>query len=378
MSKLSTLGTKRSKPRWVVKIGSSLITDHGAGLHHGRLRAWCKDILALRKQNIDVVLVSSGAIAEGCSRLGFKTRPAESHLQQAAAAVGQAGLVQAYQSILVEQGVHSAQILLTHDELQDRQRYLNARSTLNTLLELGVVPIVNENDTIATDEIRFGDNDTLGALVTNLIQAEVLVIMTDQTALYTADPSKDSTATAISEVFADDESLLGIASTESSSGLGSGGMYTKVVAASLASRSGASTYLVSGLEPEVLQRLHSGESIGTHFKPRQAVISARKQWLAGQMKPKGQLILDDGAVLKVSQDGSSLLAVGVAEIGGQFDRGDVVECISVAGVKIAVGLVNYSSAEVEVMKGRPTSEMETLIGYVGEPELIHRDNLVIL
>ena len=378
MSKLSTLGTKRSKHRWVVKIGSSLITDHGAGLHRSRLKQWCHDILALKKHNIDVVLVSSGAIAEGCARLGFSGRPAESHLQQAAAAVGQAGLVEAYQSILIEAGVHSAQVLLTHDELQDRQRYLNARSTLNTLLELGVIPIVNENDTIATDEIRFGDNDTLGALVTNLIEAEVLVIMTDQTALFTADPSKNSSAIPISEVFADDQSLLEIAGAESSSGLGSGGMYTKVVAAGLASRSGASTILVSGLEPQVLERLHGGEAIGTLFKPRQAVMSARKRWLAGQMKPKGQLVLDAGAQHKVSEEGTSLLAVGVADVHGQFERGDVVECISESGTKIAVGLVNYSSGEVFLLKGKPTSMMEQEIGYLGEPELVHRDNLVLV
>ncbi len=383
MSKLSTLetkklGTQKSKPRWVVKIGSSLITDHGAGLHHERLRSWCDDILVLRSKGIDVVLVSSGSIAEGCARLGFEVRPVESHLQQAAAAVGQAGLIQAYQSIFVEQGVHAAQILLTHDELQDRQRYLNARSTLNTLLELGVVPIVNENDTIATDEIRFGDNDTLGALVTNLLEAEVLVILTDQSALYTADPAKDPNATVISEAFADDESLLEIAGSGSSSGLGSGGMYTKVVAAGLASRSGAMTYLVSGLEPKVLTRLYSGEQIGTRFKSRQAVISARKRWLAGQMKPKGQLVLDAGALLKVCQEGSSLLSVGISRLSGHFKRGDVVECLSLEGVKIAVGLVNYSSEEVKYLKGKPTSEMECLIGYCAEPELIHRDNLVIL
>lgn len=377
MSKLSTLGTKKSKPRWVVKIGSSLITNHGAGLHHGRLRAWCKDILALRAHNVDIVLVSSGSIAEGCKRLGFKTRPKESYLQQAAAAVGQAGLVQAYENIFIEHGVYSAQILLTHGELEDRQRYLNARSTLNTLLQLGVIPIVNENDTIATDEIRFGDNDTLAALVTNLLEAQKLVIMTDQTALYTADPTKDQNATALAEVFADDELLLSMAGSESSSGLGSGGMYTKVVAARLASRSGATTELVSGLEPQVLSRLHAGESIGTRFKPRQAVMSARKRWLVGQMKPRGQLIVDHGAQLKLSEQGSSLLAVGVVKFNGHFGRGDVVECVSTTGCKIAVGLINYSSVEVSVLMGNPTHKMEELIGYIAEPELIHRDNLVV-
>jgi len=368
-----------SQPRrWIIKIGSSLITDHGAGLHHARLEQWCADIMTLKANNIDVVLVSSGAIAEGCARLGFKTRPTASHLQQAAAAVGQTGLVQAYESIFRAHGVHCAQILLTHDELRDRQRYLNARSTLQTLLSLNVVPIVNENDTIATDEIRFGDNDTLGALVTNLVEADRFIILTDQQALYTADPTKDKTATPIIEVFADDPSLLDIASSKSSSGLGSGGMYTKVLAAKLASRSGAATYLVSGLEPKVLERLFNGEQIGTLFKPRQAPISARKRWLAGQMKPCGQVFVDRGAVDKLIREGKSLLAVGVYKVTGQFKRGDLVECYSRLNKKIAVGLINYSSDEVAILMGSGTSRMLELLGYLGEPELIHRDNLVIL
>lgn len=379
MSKLSISGTDQNgRIRWVVKIGSSLITNHGAGLHHERLQQWCEQILALRQQGIDVVLVSSGAVAEGCARLGFKARPTQCHLQQAAAAVGQTGLVQAYQSLFAQAGVHCAQILLTHDDLQNRQRYLNARSTLHTLLELGVVPIVNENDTVAVDEIRFGDNDTLGALVTNLVQAEVFVILTDQKALFTADPTQDPAATIVTEAFADEKQLLSMATPVSSSGLGSGGMYTKIVAAHLASRSGARTHLVSGLEPKVLQRLLAGEQLGTLLKPRQAILPARKRWLAGQLKPKGQLHLDSGAVKKITTQGKSLLSVGVTQVSGQFARGDVVECLAPSGVKVAVGLINYHAHEINQFKGQPSSAIESILGYVGEPELIHRDNLVIL
>lgn len=387
MSKLSTPNNKATirtlkdhapKQKWVVKIGSSLITNHGAGLHRERLRAWCTDILALRTLGVDVILVSSGAIAEGCARLGFSQRPSESHLQQAAAAVGQAGLVQAYQTIFSEHNVHCAQVLLTHSELEDRERYLNARSTIHTLLSLGVVPIVNENDTVATDEIRFGDNDTLGALVANLVEANVFVMMTDQDALYTADPTQDPLAQPIQEADADDPSLLQIAGSTSSSGLGSGGMYTKVIAARLAARSGAVTHLVSGLTSEVLQRLYRGESIGTRFNPKQAVLSARKRWLAGQLKPKGKLMIDSGAVEKICHNGKSLLPVGVRSVVGAFSRGDVVECMSLTQERVAVGLANYSAKEVQLMLGHSSKDMLEILGYVGEPELIHRDNMVIL
>lgn len=382
MSKLSTRNSPSAigapKEKWVVKIGSSLITNHGTGLHRERLQAWCADILALRALNIDVILVSSGAIAEGCARLGFSKRPSESHLQQAAAAVGQAGLVQAYQSLFSQHDVHCAQVLLTHSELEDRERYLNARSTMHTLLSLGVVPIVNENDTIATDEIRFGDNDTLGALVTNLVEANTFVILTDQDALYTADPTQDPSAKPLREVNADDPSLLKMAGATSSSGLGSGGMYTKVVAAQLAARSGATTHLVSGLEVNVLQRLQRNEAIGTQFNPKQAVLSARKRWLAGQLKPKGQIILDLGALDKVAHCGKSLLPVGVVSAAGTFRRGDVVECVSASGDRIAVGLTNYGIEDVMLLLGRSSDEMLSVLGYVGEPELIHRDNMVVL
>ncbi|MEC8012459.1 MAG: glutamate 5-kinase [Pseudomonadota bacterium] len=370
--------TEQSRTRWVVKIGSSLLTDHGKGLHHERVRAWCHDILALRDQGIDVVLVSSGAIAEGCARLGLGKRPVETNLQQAAAAVGQVGLVQAYESFFTEKGVHTAQILLTHGELEDRRRYLNARSTMQTLLSLGVVPIVNENDTIATEEICFGDNDTLGALVTNLIEADVFVILTDQDALYTADPTKNPDAERLTEVDADDERLLAMAAPTSSSGLGSGGMYTKVVAAKLASRSGAVTLLASGQEPNVLKRLANNEAIGTRFNPKQAVLSARKRWLIGQLKPKGQIHLDSGAVAKIANEGKSLLSVGAVEVSGEFQRGDLVECLSPDGRKVASGLVNYGSQDVAKILKLPTTEMLDALGYMGEPELIHRDNLVVV
>lgn len=381
MSKLSTQTNNQAlsgSPLWVVKIGSSMITDHGAGLDHKRLESWCSDIMALQEQGIQVILVSSGAIAEGCKRLGFQSRPTQSHMQQAAAAVGQAGLVQAYQTIFARSFVNCAQILLTRQELSNRERYLNARTTIQTLLSLGVVPIVNENDTIATDEIRFGDNDTLGALVANLMNADVFVMMTDQQALYTSDPSRNPDAVMVKEVDADEPGLMEMAGSFSSSGLGSGGMYTKVCAAQLAARSGALTYLVSGLEPSVLQRLSKGEAIGTKFIPRQAVLSAKKRWLLGQLKTRGRLVIDDGAMAKILNEGKSLLAVGVVQVGGSFQRGDLVECFSQDGRRLAVGLVNYRQVEAQELKGKSSDRMHELIGYVGEPELIHRDNLVII
>jgi glutamate 5-kinase len=325
----------------------------------------------------EIVLVSSGEIAEAMLRLGWKKRPRAVHDLQAAAAVGQMGLVQVYESCFREHGLHTAQILLTHEDLADRKRYLNARSTLRTLLALNAVPIINENDTVVTDEIRFGDNDTLGALVTNLIDADCLIILTDQPGLYTADPRRNPTATLVSEAQAGAPGLEKMAGGAGSP-LGSGGMLTKVVAAKRAARSGAHTCIVSGREVDVLLRLASGEQLGTQLIAEATSIAARKQWLANHLQVRASLSLDGGAVLALSRDGKSLLPIGVTAAQGEFERGEVVSCLDPAGNEVARGLVNYSSEETRKIVRRPSTEIESILGYVDEPELIHRDNLVLL
>jgi glutamate 5-kinase len=363
--------------RLVVKIGSSLLTNEGAGLDQERIRDWVRQIAHLKTLGKEVVLVSSGAIAEGMLRLGWKKRPRAVHDLQAAAAVGQMGLVQVYESCFREHGLHTAQILLTHEDLADRKRYLNARSTLRTLLALNAVPIINENDTVVTDEIRFGDNDTLGALVTNLIDADCLIILTDQPGLYTADPRKNPTATLVSEAHAGASELEKMAGGAGSH-LGSGGMLTKVIAAKRAARSGAHTCIVSGREVDVMLRLASGEQFGTQLIAEASNIAARKQWLANHLQVRASLSLDDGAVLALSRDGKSLLPIGVTAVQGDFDRGEVVSCLDPAGNEVARGLVNYGSEETRKIIRRPSAEIESMLGYVDEPELIHRDNLVLL
>jgi glutamate 5-kinase len=361
----------------VVKVGSSLVTNEGRGLDHAAVARWAAQIAELRRAGRSVVLVSSGAIAEGVKRLGWSVRPSAIHELQAAAAVGQMGLVQAYESAFAKFGLHTAQILLTHDDLADRRRYLNARSTLRTLLALGVVPIINENDTVTTDEIRFGDNDTLAALVTNLIEADVLVLLTDQPGLYTTDPRKDPAATLVASARAGDprlEAMAGGAGTAQ----GRGGMLTKVLAAKRAARSGASTVIASGGEPDILTRLAGGEDIGTALVAEPVTLAARKQWLADHLKLAGRLHLDAGAVRALVRDGKSLLPIGVVAIDGEFERGEVVACVDADGCEIARGLVNYSAPETVRILRRPSSEIEAILGYVDEPELIHRDNLVLL
>lgn len=363
--------------RLVVKVGSSLVTAEGRGLDHAALSRWAEQIAALVEQGREVVLVSSGAIAEGIARLGWKKRPRAVNELQAAAAVGQTGLVQAYESIFRTHGLHAAQVLLTHEDLADRTRYLNARSTLRTLLELRAVPIINENDTVATDEIRLGDNDTLGALVTNLIEAECLVILTDQPGLYTADPRRHREATLVSEAQAGDPELERMAGGAGSS-VGTGGMLTKILAARRAARSGAHTVICSGREERVLLRLAAGERIGTRLVARQAPLAARRQWLADHLQLRGGLVLDDGAVRALLEDGKSLLPVGVRGITGEFERGEVVAIVDAAGREIARGLVNYSAGETRRIAGKPSSAIEGELGYQDEPELVHRDNLVLL
>ena len=363
--------------RIVVKVGSSLVTADGRGLDHAALARWAEQIAALTEQGKEVVLVSSGAIAEGIARLGWSKRPKAVNELQAAAAVGQMGLVQAYESIFRTHGLHAAQVLLTHEDLADRTRYLNARSTLRTLLELNVVPIINENDTVATDEIRLGDNDTLGALVTNLIEADCLIILTDQTGLYTADPRRDVTATLVSDAHAGDPELERMAGGAGSS-VGTGGMLTKILAAKRAARSGAHTVICSGREDRVLLRLAAGEAIGSQLVARQAPLAARRQWLADHLQLHGGVVLDDGAVRALRDEGKSLLPVGVKSVVGEFERGEVVAVIDISGREIARGLANYSASEARRIAGKPSGAIESELGYMDEPELIHRDNLVVL
>jgi glutamate 5-kinase len=361
----------------VVKVGSSLVTNAGRGLDGEAIARWAAQVAQLAKLGRRVILVSSGAIAEGTQRLGWRRRPQAMHELQAAAAVGQMGLVQCYESRFREHGLHTAQVLLTHADMADRQRYLNARSTLRTLLALNVIPVINENDTVVTDEIKLGDNDTLGALVTNLVEADALVILTDQAGLYDADPRKNPNAKLVKQADAHDPRLEAMAGGVGSA-LAKGGMLTKVLAAKRAARSGAHTVIASGREPDVLVRLAKGEAIGTLLEAATVPLAARKQWLADHLTVAGRLRLDAGAVNALARDGKSLLPIGVLEVLGEFQRGEVVACVDPGGREIARGLVNYSSEETRRIMRRPSSEIEPLLGYVDEPELIHRDNLVLL
>ena len=362
--------------RLVVKVGSVLVTNNGAGLAIDFLAELARQIAQLRESGHEVLLVSSGAIAAGMQRLGWANRPHAMHELQAAAAVGQMGLAQAYETCFTQYGLKTAQILLTHEDLTDRLRYLNARSTLTTLLGLGVVPIINENDTVVTDEIKFGDNDTLGALVANLVEAEVLIILTDQAGLYTADPRKDPAAALVAKHRADDPALEAMAGGAGSR-IGKGGMLTKVRAAQRAARSGAHTLIASGREADVLPRLAQGEAIGTFLEAAATPLAARKQWLADHLQLAGSLILDEGAV-KALASGRSLLPIGVTAVEGDFERGEVVACRTADGREIARGLVNYSSLEARRLARKSSGEIEAILGYIDEPELIHRNNLVLL
>jgi glutamate 5-kinase len=367
----------RQARRVVVKIGSSLLTDGGRGLNVKAIAEWVAQMAVLKQQNIDVVLVSSGSVAEGMARLKLKVRPKTLHELQAAASVGQMGLVRRFEDEFQLHDLLAAQVLLTHDDLSDRQRYLNARSTLLTLLDFGVVPVINENDAVATEEIRFGDNDTLGALVANLVQADLLIILTDQTGLFDANPSLNPDAKLISEISVN-EKLLDEVAGGSIRGLGRGGMSTKVRAARLAARSGAATVIVSGKINDVITRVFTGEQLGSYLVPNLEPLVARKQWLAGQLQLKGSVTLDDGAVKIVQKAGKSLLAVGVKSIQGHFKRGDLVSCLDTSGVEIARGLINYGAEDAGKIAGKPSSEFEALLGYADDAELIHRDNLVLI
>jgi len=366
----------RSAQRWVVKIGSSLVTDGGKGIDPEAIARWAAQIAALRAQGREVLLVSSGAIAEGMKRLGWVSRPHEIHELQAAAAVGQMGLAQAYESGFSKWRLKTAPILLTHEDIADRRRYLNARSTIHTLLQYGVVPIINENDTVVTDEIKFGDNDTLGALVTNLIDADVLVILTDQQGLYTADPRKDPAATLLPAVRAGDPRLEAIAGGTGSS-IARGGMITKVRAAQRAARGGASTVVPSGRLDGVLKRLAAGESIGTQFVADIPRLAARKQWMADHLQLRGSVTVDDGAARALRAEGRSLLPIGVVDVQGDYERGEVIAIRNHQGEELGRGLSNYSSSDTRRIMRRASSEIESILGYIEEPELIHRDDLVL-
>ncbi|MBX3592299.1 MAG: glutamate 5-kinase [Burkholderiaceae bacterium] len=366
----------RDGRRIVVKVGSSLVTNEGRGLDERAISLWGRQIAELRGLGKEVVMVSSGAVAEGMKRLGWAKRPKAMHELQAAAAVGQMGLAQVYETCFRAHGLGTAQVLLTHDDLADRKRYLNARSTLLALLELGVVPIINENDTVVTDEIKFGDNDTLGALVANLIDADALVILTDQSGLFTADPRRDPQARLLERVVAGDPALEAIAGGAGSS-IGRGGMITKVLAAKRAASSGAHTIVASGREADVLVRLARGEAIGTRFIAQTPRMAARKQWLADHLQLRGAVRLDAGAARALVAGGRSLLPIGVTDVSGEFERGEAVAIRDPEGREIARGLINYSSSETRLIMRRPSSEIEAILGFIEEPELVHRDNLVL-
>ena len=366
----------RNARRIVVKVGSSLVTNEGRGLDADAIGHWCGQLAALVKDGREVIMVSSGAIAEGMKRLGWATRPKGIHELQAAAAVGQMGLAQVYETKLRESGIGSAQVLLTHADLADRERYLNARSTLLTLLGLGVVPVINENDTVVNDEIKFGDNDTLGALVANLVEADALIILTDQKGLYTADPRKDPAAQFVHQANAGDVALEAMAGGAGSS-IGKGGMITKILAAKRAAGSGASTVIAWGREPQALIRLSQGEAIGTLLVAQTQKNQARKQWMADHLKMRGSVTVDAGAAGKVRDEGKSLLPIGMTAVQGEFSRGDVIAVLDADGAEIARGLANYSSSEARLICRKASSEFERLLGYTGEPEMLHRTNLVL-
>jgi glutamate 5-kinase len=362
--------------RCVIKIGSALLTHARLGLDGDAIRGWVAQMAALRRRGIELLLVSSGAVAAGMQRLGYASRPHALHELQALAAVGQMGLVQLYESSFQEHGLHTAQVLLTHDDLAGRERYLNARSTLRTLLDLGVVPVINENDTVATEEIRFGDNDTLAALVADLVEAELLLILTDRAGLYERDPRLHPEAALVHEGVAGDRALEAMAG--GSGALGRGGMRSKLAAAARAAQAGAATVIASGREPEVLVRLLGGERLGTYLQPAEERRAARKRWLAGQLQVRGALILDAGAVKVLCESGRSLLPVGVTAVRGEFARGELVSCLDPQGREVARGLANYGAAEAARIVGQPSERIEAILGYVDEPELIHRDNMVVL
>ncbi len=372
---MSNRNRLRTTRRWVIKIGSALLTNEGQGLDLSRMDDWVSQMCQLRHQGIEVVLVSSGAVAAGMEKLGWKERPTALHQLQAAAAVGQTRLVQAWELSFQKHNTQPAQVLLTHDDHRERRRYLNARSALRTLLEIGVVPVINENDTVATSELRFGDNDTLAALVANQVEADLLVILTDQDGLFTADPRTNPQATLIPEMRARDESL-NVMAGGGSGRLGRGGMLTKLRASRQAAASGAATVIAGGHGKNILTGIYHGEALGTLLLPDHEPLAARKQWLQGHLKTAGELVLDAGAVRVLLKQGKSLLPVGVKALKGEFQRGEMVTCVDEEGREVARGLINYSASEVAKIMGKPSHQIKAQLGYQREPELLHRDNMV--
>jgi glutamate 5-kinase len=371
--------TLNSKQIWIIKAGSSLLTNHGQGLDQSFIHFWAEQVVELRKKNIACVLVSSGAVAEGLSRLNISERPHSIHELQAAAAVGQMGLIQSYETQFKKHNIHTAQILLTHEDLSNRQRYLNARNTIKTLLKLGVIPIINENDSVAIDEIRFGDNDTLAALTANLIDANRLVLLTDQNGMYSADPNQDSSAYLIKKARANDPELLKMATTGRPGKFGRGGMLTKVTAAKRAALSGTLTIIAGGKVNDILLKISNNEdNTGTWLTPDKEPIAAKKQWLAGHLQVKGTLILDDGAKNALINKGKSLLPIGITNCKGDFQRGEAVACLDTNGKPIAQGLANYNSEETRLIIGKTSDQIEKILDYIDDVEIIHRDNLVLL
>ncbi len=374
---MSDTRTKTGRaPRWVIKIGSALLVNPGGGLHREFLEVLVQQVVQLKQNGHEIVLVSSGAVAEGMTRMGWLQRPKTVHKLQAAAAIGQMGLIQAYESRFQRLGEHTAQVLLTHDDVANRKRYLNARTSLRTLIDLGIVPIVNENDTVATDEIRLGDNDTLSGLVSNLIEADLLVILTDQAGLYESDPRKNPAAKLVAEAEAGDQTLRAYAGQGGS--LGRGGMQTKLRAAKIAAQSGTNTIIAGGEDKDVLLQIARGDKIGTLLRAGREGIAAKKQWLANQASTRGDLVIDDGALRALREQGKSLLAVGITEVRGNFKRGEIVACLNQQGKEIARGLINYSALETTRLIGKNSDEFETILGYIDADELIHRDNLILV
>lgn len=369
--------TIATSPRWVVKVGSALVTADGRGLDHARIESWVAQIAGLRAAGKEVVVVSSGAVAEGLSRLGWTQRPKTLSRLQAAASVGQMGLVEAYERCFQTHGLRTAQVLLTHEDVADRNRYLNARGTLLTLLQLGVIPIVNENDAVATQEIRLGDNDTLAALTANLIEAQTLVILTDQAGMFQSDPRNNPDAKLIEQGRSDDPALLAMAGGGAGA-LGRGGMRTKVLAAQQAARSGASTIIADGRINDILEKIAQGQVVGTLLEPGKQKLAARKRWISGQRRVRGSVTVDAGAAKVLRTSGRSLLPVGISAVEGDFQRGDLVACFDPEGAEIARGLANYAARDLHVIKGKSSEQINAELGHAVEPEFLHRDNMVLL
>ncbi len=371
--KRSSLSTAK---RIVIKVGSSLLTDLELGLNRGRITDYSSQIVELIDDDREVVLVSSGAIAEGCVRLGWSERPEEIAKLQAAAAVGQMGLTQAYETALGQMDRKSAIVMLTHEDIADRQRYLNAKSTLVELMSLGVIPVINENDSVATEEIRFGDNDTLAAMVSSLIEADLLVLLTDVDGLFESDPKLGAAGELIDSAFAADAQLDNLPS-KSKNAMGRGGMVSKIKAARIAAAGGAHTIIASGRAKDSIRNILYGQQVGTLLAATTDPLTARKRWIANQVHFKGVLVLDNGAVLKLRSQGSSLLSVGVKSVEGNFLRGDIVKCVDDKGTLVAQGVINYSSDDARTIKGVVSERFSDVLGYLGEEELVHRDNLIV-